>query len=114
MLPVGGEHTRRSRTRRWGAGPSRPALTDDELHERSIKAANVFVRLEPQAPDGLPQRWQRAYPNKMTPRVRSWVIIHNQLRQPPKMVQRVAEEPAAACGDVDLFRDDRRDALAVG
>lgn len=64
-----------------------PVEIDDSLYADGGVTANVFVRLEPHSPDGFVQRWLRAHPGRPLPKVRYWIIINNQLSQPPKTVQ---------------------------
>ncbi len=49
--------------------------------------ANVLLRLDPAAPNGFPQTWKRHYPDRPLPRIRYWIIVNNQLNQPPVTVQ---------------------------
>ncbi len=65
-----------------------PVELDGALYADGGVTANVFVRLEPHTPDGLLQRWMKERPNTPLPKVRYWVIINNQLTQPPTTVQR--------------------------
>lgn len=48
---------------------------------------NVLLRLDPEAPNGFIQGWKRMYPDRPMPKVKYWIIINNQLQQPPKTVQ---------------------------
>jgi hypothetical protein len=65
-----------------------PAVSvDDSLYADGGVTANVLLRLDPHSPDSFLQRWRKAYPERPLPRVRYWVIINNQLHQPPKTVQ---------------------------
>ena len=57
------------------------------LHVDGGVTANVFLQLDVRDPDSLIQRWKRAYPDTLFPRVRYWVIITNQPKSRPKTVQ---------------------------
>jgi hypothetical protein len=62
-------------------------IIDGSAYADGGVTANVFLRLEPEVPYGFIQVWRRKYPGLPMPKVRYWVIINNQLRQPPKTVQ---------------------------
>lgn len=64
-----------------------PVDIDGSAYADGGVTANVFLRLDPEAPDGFLQVWRRKYPNIPVPKVRYWVIINNQLHQPPRTVQ---------------------------
>jgi hypothetical protein len=64
-----------------------PVQIDEFLYADGGVTANVFLRLDPSNPDGLLPRWQKKFPGKPLPKTRYWIIVNNQLRQPPKTVQ---------------------------
>ena len=64
-----------------------PIAIDDSLYADGGVTANVFLRLDPVNPDAVLPRWIAAHPDTPFPKVRYWIIINNQLRQPPKTVQ---------------------------
>lgn len=49
--------------------------------------ANVLLRLDPKSPDALLPQWKRMHSDMPLPKVRYWLIINNQLNQPPRTVQ---------------------------
>lgn len=64
-----------------------PVLIDDVAYADGGVTANVLLRLAPKAPNGFIQVWKRQHPELPMPKVRYWVIINNQLHQPPVTVQ---------------------------
>lgn len=65
-----------------------PSVTiDGSLYADGGVSANVFLRLDPRSPDAILPRWRKAHPDKPFPKVRYWIIINNQINQPPKTVQ---------------------------
>lgn len=64
-----------------------PVEIDDGLYADGGVTANVFLRLDPRNPDSFIPRWVAAYPDRPLPRLRYWIIINNQLEQPPNTVQ---------------------------
>jgi predicted acylesterase/phospholipase RssA len=64
-----------------------PVEIDGSLYADGGVTANVFLRLDPRAPNGFLQRWKQKHPGEPFPKVRYWVIINNQLTQVPKTVQ---------------------------
>jgi len=64
-----------------------PVAIDGSYYADGGVTANVLLRLDPDAPEGLIKLWKRKYPSLPLPRCRYWVIINNQLNQPPKTVQ---------------------------
>lgn len=64
-----------------------PVVIDGSAYADGGVTANVFLRLDPESPDSFLQVWKRKYPNKPSPLIRYWIIINNQLHQPPKTVQ---------------------------
>jgi hypothetical protein len=64
-----------------------PVDIDGHLYADGGVTANVFLRLDPRSPDGFLQRWIKVHPGRPLPRVRYWIIINNQLAQPPQTVQ---------------------------
>lgn len=71
-----------------------PVAIDGSLYADGGVTANVFLRLNPHASDGFLQRWTKEHPGKPLPKIRYWVIINNQLKQPPKTIQ--SKWPAVA------------------
>jgi predicted acylesterase/phospholipase RssA len=65
-----------------------PVDLDDSLYGDGGVTANVLVKLDPRSPDGFLRRWMAAHPGEPLPKIRYWIIINNQLAQPPKSVQR--------------------------
>lgn len=64
-----------------------PVVIDGTAYADGGVTANVFLRLDPEAPDGFQNVWRRKYPDLPKPKMRYWIIINNQLYQPPKTVQ---------------------------
>ncbi|MBL9118885.1 MAG: patatin-like phospholipase family protein [Phycisphaerae bacterium] len=65
-----------------------PAIElDDALYADGGVTANVFLRLDVRSPDALLPQWKAAHPGKPLPKIRYWVVINNQIHQPPKTVQ---------------------------
>ncbi|MBI3833973.1 MAG: patatin-like phospholipase family protein [Planctomycetes bacterium] len=64
-----------------------PVIIGDSAYADGGVTANVFLRLDPDMPEGFINVWRRKYPGSPLPKVRYWVIINNQLHQPPKTVQ---------------------------
>ncbi len=57
------------------------------LHSDGGVTANVLLRLDPDAPEGFLQQWRRRFPERPLPRVRYWILINDQMVQPPQTVQ---------------------------
>lgn len=64
-----------------------PVVIDGTAYADGGVTANVFLRLDPESPDGFMHVWQRKYPDLPLPKVRYWVIVNTQLQQTPKTVQ---------------------------
>lgn len=64
-----------------------PVEIGDSAYADGGVTANVFLRLDPRSPHAILPRWRAAHPDKPFPKTRYWVIINNQLSQPPKTVQ---------------------------
>lgn len=64
-----------------------PIEIDGFLYADGGVTANVLLRLDPSSPTGFPQTWQRIHPGRPMPRIRYWIIVNNQLRQPPATVR---------------------------
>jgi hypothetical protein len=64
-----------------------PVEIDGFLYADGGVSANVFLRLDVTSPDAMLPRWWKAHPGKPMPKVRYWIIVNNQLKQPPKTVQ---------------------------
>ncbi len=64
-----------------------PIEVGDSVYADGGVTANVFLRLDPRNPNAILPRWRAAHPDKPFPKTRYWVIINNQLSQPPKSVQ---------------------------
>jgi len=64
-----------------------PVEIDGSLYADGGVTANVFVRLDPNNPNGVIQTWNRLHPGIPLPKTRFWVIVNNSLAQPPKTVQ---------------------------
>jgi len=64
-----------------------PVRIEESLYADGGVTANVFLRLDARSPQGLLQRWRHEYPGKPMPKVRYWIIVNNQLAQPPETVQ---------------------------
>lgn len=64
-----------------------PVELDGSLYADGGVTANVLLRLDPKSPDALLPQWKRMHPGTPLPKVRYWLIINNQLSQPPRTVQ---------------------------
>ena len=64
-----------------------PVAIDGFLYADGGVTANVFLRLDPHSPDAFIQRYLKEHPGGKLPKIRYWVIINNQLKQPPKTIQ---------------------------
>jgi hypothetical protein len=68
-----------------GAFP--PVEIGDGLYVDGAVTANVLLRLDPRSPQALFQRWRAEHGDRPMPEIRYWVIINNQLRPAPAVVQ---------------------------
>ena len=64
-----------------------PVELDGSSYADGGVSANILLRLDPKTPAGFLKVWQRKYPELPLPKVRYWIIVNNQMRQPPKTVQ---------------------------
>lgn len=64
-----------------------PVEVDGALCADGGVTANVFLRLDHRNPKSFINRWKNEHPGKDFPKLRYWVIVNNQLHQPPATVQ---------------------------
>lgn len=64
-----------------------PVAIDGSAYADGGVSANVFLRLDPESPNGFIRVWQRKHPNLPLPKFHYWIIVNNQIHQPPKTVQ---------------------------
>lgn len=64
-----------------------PVKIDDGVYADGGVTANVFLRLDDRNPNSLIPRWKAAHPGESFPKLRYWIIVNNQLNQPPQTVQ---------------------------
>lgn len=64
-----------------------PVRVGESIYVDGGVTANVLVRLDVHDPNSLLPRWRAVHPDLPLPKVRYWVIVNNQLLQPPKTVQ---------------------------
>ncbi len=64
-----------------------PIEIDGFLYADGGVTANVLLRLDPNLPYGFPQTWKKHFPGRPLPTIRYWIIVNNQISQPPATVQ---------------------------
>lgn len=64
-----------------------PVEVDGSLCADGGVTANVFLRLDHRSPKSFINRWKNDHPGRRFPKMRYWVIVNNQLHQPPATVQ---------------------------
>ena len=64
-----------------------PVMIEDSVYADGGVTANVFLRLEPHDPRSFISRWRRERPDRPLPKTRYWIVVNNQMHQPPETVQ---------------------------
>lgn len=68
-----------------GAFP--PRIIDQQLYCDGGVTSNILYNPDISAPSSVLSMWRKTYPDRPIPRQRIWVIVSNQLRPPPTIVQ---------------------------
>ena len=63
-----------------------PVEIDGFMYADGGVTANVLVPLDLKTPTALLPTWKRKFPDRALPKIRYWIIVNKQLRQPPKTV----------------------------
>ena len=64
-----------------------PIEIDGSIYADGGVTANVLLRLDAHSPDSLLSQWRVVHPDRKFPKTRYWIIINNQMNQPPRTVQ---------------------------